>query len=119
MITKQYTATDSLYPPVIAGVPTGGESRGFFDVMKTPEYLNKSDTYWRYLESREWKEKRNAVFQRENGICQGCQCEAIEHVHHSTYSHVFDELLYQLVGLCENCHRKAHYKETSWKPWKP
>jgi hypothetical protein len=28
------TASDSLHPPVIAGVSTGGESRGLFDEMK-------------------------------------------------------------------------------------
>ena len=34
MKTKQ-TASESLHPPVIAGVSTGGESWGFFDSMKT------------------------------------------------------------------------------------
>jgi hypothetical protein len=36
MTLKKQTASDSLHPPVVhAGVPTGGESRGFFDTMKT------------------------------------------------------------------------------------
>lgn len=87
--------------------------------MKTPENLKKNPAYWDYLESPQWKIKRDAVFQREKGICQGCLSEPIEHVHHATYSHVFDELLFQLVGLCENCHRKVHFYEPSWKPWKP
>lgn len=67
--------------------------------------------YHEYLNSRAWKLKRNLIFQREKGFCQGCGEEAIEHVHHLTYNHLFDELLFELVGLCENCHRKCHFIE--------
>lgn len=70
----------------------------------------RSEKYRNYLRSRKWKEKRDAVFQRENGICQGCREEAIEHVHHLTYSHIYDEPLFHLVGLCECCHRKIHFR---------
>lgn len=72
----------------------------------TPEAKKK---YYEYLKSHQWELKRNAVFQREKGICQGC-CEwSIENTHHLTYAHLFDELLFELVGLCENCHRKVHF----------
>jgi 5-methylcytosine-specific restriction endonuclease McrA len=75
--------------------------------------------YYLYLQSSEWKAKRQAVWERESGLCQGCRAEPIEHVHHSTYSHLFDEPLFQLVGLCENCHRKVHFVNFSFNPWKP
>ena len=67
--------------------------------------------YYDYLESREWELKRNAVFQREKGICQGCLEWSIENVHHLTYAHLYHELLFELVGLCENCHSKCHFIE--------
>jgi 5-methylcytosine-specific restriction endonuclease McrA len=62
-----------------------------------------------YLSSREWAMKRSRVIDREKCICQGCGDEPIEHVHHLTYTHIFDELLFELVGLCESCHRRAHW----------
>jgi len=75
--------------------------------------------YQQYRNTPEWQRKREAVFEREKGICQGCLQEPIEHVHHATYTHLYDELLFQLIGLCENCHRKAHFTVPSWNPWKP
>lgn len=65
--------------------------------------------YERYLDSLEWELKRNAVFQREKGICQGCGDSPIENVHHLTYLHIYHELLFELVGLCETCHCKCHF----------
>jgi len=76
--------------------------------------LQKSEDrqkYFDYLKSREWELKRDAVFHRQKGMCEGCAEEAIENVHHLTYLHLFDEMLFELVGLCENCHRKCHFIE--------
>ena len=76
--------------------------------------IHKADDrakYYQYLQSQPWQIKRDLVFQRENGKCQGCGEWAIENVHHLTYTHLFDELLFELVGLCENCHRKCHFIE--------
>src|SRR5690606_1665469 len=49
--------------------------------------------------------------ERAGWICEGCRTRPAEQVHHLTYSHVFDELLFQLVALCEPCHNKAHGHE--------
>lgn len=65
--------------------------------------------YYEYLRSAKWQAKRLAVYQRESGVCQGYLSEPIEHVHHTTYVHLFDELLFELVGICESCHRRAHW----------
>lgn len=69
----------------------------------------KTEKYRNYLRSKQWKSRRDAVFQREGGICQGCKEEPIEHVHHTTYAHIYHELLFELVGLCETCHRRVHF----------
>ena len=69
----------------------------------------KRDSYDDYLRSPEWKAKRQIIIKREANICQGCLSAPIEEVHHSTYSNIGDELMFQLIGLCSNCHRKVHH----------
>jgi len=83
--------------------------------------IQKADDYKKYLaylRSEKWKRKRNAVFQRENGICQGCMEEPIENIHHTpaAYAHLYDEPLFELIGLCETCHRKVHFIYQSDEP---
>jgi 5-methylcytosine-specific restriction endonuclease McrA len=64
-----------------------------------------------YLRSPRWACKRQEVLDRERGICQGCrQSKAVE-VHHTTYAHVGDEPLFELVALCPGCHRKVHGRD--------
>ena len=82
-----------------------------------PARSPRAEKYQLYLATPEWRRKRDEVFDRENGLCQGCKQEPIEHVHHVTYSHIYDELLFQLIGVCENCHRKSHFMDHSFNPW--
>ena len=72
------------------------------------EFPERHAQYKHYLSSPEWKAKRLLVIERENGICQGCRIAPIAEVHHETYKTLGNELLFQLVGLCSSCHRKAH-----------
>jgi 5-methylcytosine-specific restriction protein A len=64
--------------------------------------------YNAYLESEEWKLKRNAVLQRDHHLCQGCLKATAQQVHHLTYDNVGGELLFQLVSLCAPCHALVH-----------
>jgi len=66
------------------------------------------DWYNQYLQTNEWKERRQSVIKRENGLCQGCQNAPIEEIHHLTYKCVGIEPLFQLVGLCSECHKLIH-----------
>jgi hypothetical protein len=66
-----------------------------------------------YLQSDDWKLKRRKVYDRCRGLCEGCRDRPVTQVHHLTYAHVGDELLYELVGLCDDCHEKAHERERS------
>jgi 5-methylcytosine-specific restriction endonuclease McrA len=70
------------------------------------------ESYNEYLSSNKWKEKRKLVLERDRYICQGCGVAAANQVHHLTYTHVTDELLFQLVSVCQDCHLKIHNKET-------
>jgi 5-methylcytosine-specific restriction endonuclease McrA len=66
------------------------------------------DWYSSYLKTPEWAKRRQLVFQRAQGRCEGCLSAAPVHVHHLSYAHAGDELLYELVALCTPCHQKAH-----------
>lgn len=67
--------------------------------------------YAQYLSSPEWRAKRQLVLKRCGGTCEGCMSAAVDQVHHLTYKHIYRELLFELVGLCDECHRVAHDEE--------
>jgi hypothetical protein len=67
------------------------------------------ENYDEYLKSEKWNEKRKAVLRRNFwGNCEGCGVNPSTQVHHLTYDHVYDEFLFELVGLCKNCHDRLH-----------
>lgn len=66
--------------------------------------------YSEYLKSPEWRRKRSLVLERANGVCEGCLSRDATEVHHTTYEHVGEELLFELVAICDVCHKKAHEK---------
>ena len=68
--------------------------------------------YSEYLLSEKWYEIRKKVLKRDNYTCQGCLEKEAEEVHHKNYTHLFDELLFDLISVCKSCHIKIHSKET-------
>ncbi len=72
----------------------------------------ESDTWWRaynaYLKTVEWAAKRAAVLDRAAGVCEGCRRQRPTQVHHLTYDHVGQELLFELVAVCNACHSILH-----------
>lgn len=78
-------------------------------LIKCEEKRQNKDTQWfrwygEYLRSKEWKNKRQMVLNRDSFICQGCLSKKATQVHHLSYAHVGNEPLFELVSLCENCH---------------
>jgi len=67
--------------------------------------------YADYLNSPEWKTRRDAVMDRCDGVCEGCRQRNADDVHHLTYRHIGREFLFQLVGLCRDCHTRWHEEE--------
>lgn len=61
-----------------------------------------------YLRSESWHRKRIIILERDKYECQGCLQARASQVHHLTYDHVGDELLFELTSLCVPCHEKAH-----------
>lgn len=66
----------------------------------------KKKKYNEYLESPNWKEKRERVLERDGNLCI-CGEQAI-YAHHKTYKNVGQEQLSDLVTLCKNCHDGYH-----------
>lgn len=64
--------------------------------------------YSEYLKSPAWREMRKLVLQRDNNICQGCLVKEATQVHHLTYDNVYNELAFQLISVCDECHNKIH-----------
>jgi len=73
---------------------------------------NKKEDFLRiydeYLKSDQWRKKRIKVILRANNTCEGCLIESCDVVHHKTYKHVGDEFLFELIGLCNGCHKRLH-----------
>jgi len=82
----------------IFGVEESRDKEKFFNI------------YNRHLKSEKWKAIREKVLKRANHICEGCLEEKATQVHHLDYKNVGDELLFQLVAICDVCHDKCHLK---------
>lgn len=59
------------------------------------------------------KDKDDVVMTRDQYQCKGCGHKQAEDVHHLTYDHIFDELLFELIAVCRDCHTRIH------KDWIP
>jgi hypothetical protein len=64
----------------------------------------KASEYQTYLASREWALKRERVRERALGKCERCHVAEMNAVHHLTYARVGDELLSDLIAICDPCH---------------
>lgn len=62
--------------------------------------------YADYLASDAWKAKRGLVLKRCGGTCEGCGVAPATEVHHRHYDHLFNEFLFELLGLCHACHER-------------
>ncbi|HEY6363176.1 MAG TPA: hypothetical protein VI585_00155 [Candidatus Binatia bacterium] len=60
--------------------------------------------YKRYLASREWAQRKEAVRKRSGGFCERCLWGDYEATHHLTYANIGNEPLEDLLGVCNACH---------------
>lgn len=72
--------------------------------------VHDSPTGWyaEYLRSDRWQSLRRKVLVRAGGRCEGCLDAPATEVHHRTYEHVCKEFCFELVALCDACHRRVH-----------
>lgn len=81
------------------------------DRIETRNAIERSE--WRqqhdeYCQTEKWRSLRKRVMERSKGLCEGCRERPATIVHHLTYKHWRNELLFELVAVCEGCHEKAH-----------
>lgn len=82
-------------------------------IIKYLDDQDGKDTEWwsiynAYLASPEWQARRAKVLKRCGGVCEGCGDAPATEVHHTTYEHVTEEFLFELLGLCHACHKRIH-----------
>lgn len=88
-----------------------GEAREEYDKQQREEWRAKNvPVYHEYLTTDEWRALRNRVMERDNHLCQGCLSNRATEVHHKTYKHCRNELAFELVALCRDCHARIHGK---------
>jgi 5-methylcytosine-specific restriction endonuclease McrA len=65
--------------------------------------------YQKYLQTPEWKARREQHLRSVGYRCQICNAGNVPlHVHHRTYERRGNEYFEDLVVLCEDCHRLYH-----------
>lgn len=66
--------------------------------------------YHEYLQTPEWKERKERHLKRVGYRCQICNASGVTlHVHHRTYERRGNERYEDLIVLCESCHRLFHF----------
>jgi 5-methylcytosine-specific restriction endonuclease McrA len=73
--------------------------------------LTRQTAYTWYLGTEFWQQKRLAVLERANYVCERCHKARATEVHHVTYIRVFNELATDLLAVCSKCHRLIHHHQ--------
>lgn len=68
----------------------------------------KTMPYKEYLQTEHWQRLRQQTLRRQHFMCQLCNSRKKLHVHHRTYKNRGEEQPWDLIVLCESCHRKFH-----------
>jgi hypothetical protein len=66
--------------------------------------------YHAHLASPKWADLRKLTLKRANYRCEGCGIGIASEAHHTTYEHMGDEFLFELLALCPGCHERLHGK---------
>jgi hypothetical protein len=70
------------------------------------------EVYNAYIQSDQWKKKRNLIWKRDKHACRLCGLKPILTelcVHHCTYERLMNEEENDLITLCRNCHKLFHF----------
>jgi hypothetical protein len=82
-----------------------------WDAEKKKEDAKWWARYEAHLRSSKWKALSRKVILRAQGVCEGCRSRPATQAHHLTYQRMGDEMLFDLVAVCDPCHSKIHPKE--------
>lgn len=79
-----------------------------YEQQRANENAQWWERYRTHLASPRWARLREKVFERAQGICEGCRETRATQVHHLTYQHMGNEFLWELVAVCRACHERNH-----------
>jgi len=71
--------------------------------------------YSEYLNSLDWKNKRQKALDHYGNSCVLCDSNAVD-VHHRTYDRIYNEDVSDLIVLCRDCHATHHKKLSKQVP---
>lgn len=77
----------------------------FKRLLKREKAINK---YSDHLQTLKWEELRQDVLERDDFTCQSCGDTYELQVHHKTYKRLGNEIMDDLITLCEHCHNQLH-----------
>jgi hypothetical protein len=113
--TKNYSPTElAALPPWNRDLEAGYSKRKWTEIaaLWQAEKDKEDDAWWQryeaHLQSPKWKALRKKVIERAKGFCEGCGQNKATQAHHLNYDRVGDEMLFDLVAVCEGCHKKVH-----------
>jgi hypothetical protein len=78
---------------------------------KQVEKAYRKEFYSEYMKSNKWKAIRLKVLKRDDYLCQACLDAPAQDVHHLTYCNIGDELMYELISVCRDCHFNRIHKD--------
>jgi len=117
--------------PEVAQAKLNGGISDFDDVLRGQWYEQKrqdlareretkSGEFWTgynaYLRSDDWAKIRTEVLRRDQHICQGCRKRKATQVHHLSYQHIESPFLFELISLCDVCHKRLHGESQNVRP---
>jgi len=66
--------------------------------------------YIEYLKSQDWRDRRKELMSEANWECNQCGEKATQ-LHHISYENLGEEELdYDVIALCTDCHNEIHGK---------
>lgn len=71
-------------------------------------HKSRRTAYHEYLQSSQWQETRDKLFEAKGKQCNRCKSLQNIQVHHKTYDRLGQEKLNDLEVLCSACHQKEH-----------
>lgn len=92
-------------------------------MSKTPEEIEKYKVYQKYIKSKEFKEIKQLVLERDGYKCKVCSATNEERTlvcHHNSYLNLYNERdhLEDLITLCSTDHYAIHSKPMNYKRFK-
>lgn len=79
------------------------------EVYPTVRAARMREFYLAYLNSAEWRARRNRRLQQSGYRCERCPAKRNLNVHHKTYERLGAELDSDLEVLCVDCHEGEHF----------